>query len=217
MSNDLTARGFTHIHELKPGHRLFQPLYNYLIILSALGHASSLMIGGKTHTEAKPQMRLQTQLGHAFILPLRGPLESALQNYPPAAIQIGVVALNEQSPQIVNPKLVTSGLINVSTQALAPQFLIFFERYNEWMTATHGDAVNWPSVLNFARVVRNAIAHGKINIRNQKAPAVAWQIFSYSYADNGRQIIGPDLSAGDIFSLMFDADKALDEIGAPVL
>ena len=41
---------------------------------------------------------------------------------------------------------------------------MFFERYNDWLNVNKGEAKNWPPTLNFARVVRNGVAHGKINI-----------------------------------------------------
>jgi hypothetical protein len=72
-------------------------------------------------------------------------------------------------------------------------------------------------VLNFARVVRNAIAHGKIEIRNSNAPPVTWRGLTYSYADNGKQIFGTDLKLGEIVALIFDASDALDGIDAPIL
>ena len=80
-----------------------------------------------------------------------------------------------------------------------------------------GDAVNWPPTLNFARVVRNAIAHGKINIRNPNAPPVTWRGLTYSYADSGKDVITQDFGLGDLVGLMLDANDELDAMGAPTL
>jgi hypothetical protein len=100
---------------------------------------------------------------------------------------------------------------------IAPIFLMFFERYNVWLRDHLGEPNNWPATLNFARVVRNAIAHGKIEIRNSNAPPVTWRGLTYSYADNGKQIFGTDIKLGEIIALIFDASDALDEIDAPIL
>ncbi len=94
---------------------------------------------------------------------------------------------------------------------------MFFERYNDWLNVNKGEAKNWPPTLNFARVVRNGVAHGKINIRNPEASPVTWRGLTYSYADNGKQIIGTDLKLGEMIVLMFDANDALDAINAPIL
>ena len=68
---------------------------------------------------------------------------------------------------------------------------------------------NWPPPLNFARVVRNAIAHGAIKINDPKSAPVSWRGLSYSHADNGKKIVGTDLKLGELLALMFDANDAL--------
>jgi hypothetical protein len=205
--------------QAQPGDRLFDPLNDLLIIISAIAHASSLMAGGSTHTNPKPVMRVTTRWpDYGLALPLRGPLECALTGQPVALIEIGIMtdpsALLEKMPDI---KLETGGLHAVMRHVISPIFLMFFERYNVWLTDNLGDAQNWPPTLNFCRVVRNAMAHGKINIRNPNAPNVSWRDLSFGYADNGTQIIGPGMQLGEIIALMFDASDALDGINAPVL
>jgi hypothetical protein len=100
---------------------------------------------------------------------------------------------------------------------LGPIFISFFERYNVWLRETYGDGVNWHPTLNFARVVRNSAAHGGINFRNPGAPSVSWKQFTYGPSDNGRQVIGPDLSLGEMLALMFECSDELDALNAPVL
>lgn len=94
---------------------------------------------------------------------------------------------------------------------------MFFERYNEWLTANLGDAQNWPSTLNFSRVVRNACAHGSITFRNPGTAKVVWRDLSYRPEDNGRTVMGLDIRLGEIIALMFEAADELDAIGAPTL
>ncbi len=113
----------------------------------------------------------------------------------------------------------TLGLTLVLRQATAAVFLAYFERYNEWLDENLGtDAhVNWPMTLNFARVVRNAASHGKINIRNPRAPPVTWRGLAYAQADNGKQDFGEDLYTGDIIQLMLQTGDELDALGVPIL
>ena len=114
-------------------------------------------------------------------------------------------------------KLHTGGLDSVMNHIIAPIYLSFFERYNEWLTANYGDGVNWPPTLNFARVIRNAAAHGMINIRNPGAPSVTWRGFTIGPADSGRRVIGADMKTGEILGLMFDLNDELDRLDVPVL
>lgn len=205
-------------HSMKPGDRLFSPVNDLLIILSAITHASSLMVDGSTHKHPQPTMRLNTkQMGCAYVIPLRGPLEHALAGTTPDRIEIGMTPSATHDNKLHGPKLHTGGLDSVMTHVISPIFITFFERYNDWMTENYSDAINWPMTLNFARIIRNAAAHGKINFRNPRAPAVSWRGLSYSPADNGRQVIGLDIRMGDVLGLMFDANEELNKFGVPVL
>lgn len=199
-----------------PGDRIFEPVNDLLIILSAIAHAASMMVDGSTHKIARPVMRVRTRWPLA--IPLRGPLEMALTERVPAHIEIGIITdPSELSKVLPAAKHRTNGLLGVMSHVIAPIFLMFFERYNDWLDKALGEAVNWPPTLNFARVVRNSVAHGKITIRNPAAEPVSWRDLTYSYPDNGRKIVGEDVSVGEIIALIFDASDALDAISAPIL
>jgi len=203
-------------YTLSPSDRLFAPIYDLLIILASIANAASVMVGGTTHTIQRPAMRINSHRTQtAYALPLGGPLQLALRETIPERIEIGIVPFTETD--LPNAKIKTRGLDQIVHHVISPIFLMFFERYNDWLTRTHGDCINWPATLNFCRVVRNAIAHGKINIRNPGSPAVTWRGLSYDYKSNGRTIIGGDLRIGDILGLMFEANEDLNNISAPVL
>jgi hypothetical protein len=201
---------------LIPGDRLFAPVNDLLIMLSAIAHAGSLMTDGSTHKEAKPTMRLRTScLDHDFALPLRGPFEHALEGTMPDRIEIGLQKRN--GSLLENPKVVTKGLASVMTHITAPYFIIVFDRYIHSIGSQFGEVRNWPPILNFARVVRNAAAHGKVKFDNPNAQAVSWRNLTYSPLDNGRQLIGGDMQLGDVLGLSFDVSDELDALQIPIL
>jgi hypothetical protein len=204
---------------LSPGDRLFEPIYNFLIILASISNAASLMVGGDTHTHTNPVMRVSTRwpdLGLA--LPLGGVLQHVLNDVTPKEIHIGIITRpGLLAIPMPNIKFQTSGYETVLAHVIAPIFLSFFERYNVWLTANRGDAKKWHPTLNFARVIRNAAAHGKIEIRNPASAPAVWRDLSYGYAQNGARIIGTDLKFGEIIALMFEADEALDSDNVPIL
>jgi hypothetical protein len=210
---------YSHKHQIRPGDRLFEALNHALIIISALGHGASILIGGTTHTHPKPAFRTATRWPDlAFGLPMRGPLEMALQDRQPDLIEIGVLTNPEHiTDPIKNIKIRTRGFESVMAHLMSPLFIIYFERYLEWLKANLGDRNNWPAVLDFARVVRNAAAHGKIDFRDPDGPEVSWRDLTYGYKDRGRVIIGTDLSIGEMLALMFETNEALDKLSAPVL
>jgi hypothetical protein len=89
-------------------------------------------------------------------------------------------------------------------------FVRYFESLRPTIEANHtADPQQWPSALNFARVVRNAFAHGgQITFRSLTAPGVSWRSLTYTPADNGRQILYQDMTAVEIILLMQDMDSA---------
>jgi len=84
-------------------------------------------------------------------------------------------------------------------------FVTYFEKNLAAMFAKHRGKRNWPGILNFGRIVRNAFAHGgTVNITDS-IPG-AWGGISYSEATNGRRVLYNDLSVGDLTLLMLEMD-----------
>jgi len=204
-----------------PEDRLFEPVRDLLIILSAVAHASFLMTVGSTHKIKKPVMRVGTRWpDYSLAIPLGGPLQRALRGKNLTSIHIGILTdATANSKAIPNPRFHTSGLHPVVAQVIAPIFLMFFERYNLWLNQTNGrdSAENWHPTLNFARVICNAAAHGSIQFRDPNALPVSWRDLTYSPADNGKSVVGVQMQLGEMLALMFETDDVLTKIDAPIL
>lgn len=100
------------------------------------------------------------------------------------------------------------GLLHTMGQALGTNY---FERYVGIIKSHCGDdPCGWPSVWNFARVVRNAMAHGgRIHFTSPNAKTVAWRGLSYGPSENDRHILHVDLWPGDLFDLLIEMDAEL--------
>jgi len=91
-------------------------------------------------------------------------------------------------------------------------FVSYYERHLEavveiWGKESNG---NWPSVWQFAWVIRNACAHnGCINFRRSNHPLVFWRGLKYAHADNGRQVLFDDLTGVELILLMEEMDASL--------
>jgi hypothetical protein len=84
-------------------------------------------------------------------------------------------------------------------------FMTYLAKSEGAIKAKHGRKKDWPDVLNFGRIVRNAFAHGgTLNITD--GIAGSWGGISYSEARNGRRVLYNDLSAGDLTVLMLEMD-----------
>ena len=88
-------------------------------------------------------------------------------------------------------------------------FVHFFESIRGKVEMTYKkDGSTWPMILNFARVIRNAFAHGgRIHFDSQRAQPVIWKSLTYSPGNEGRRILFKDMGIGDIFKLMEDVDS----------
>lgn len=94
---------------------------------------------------------------------------------------------------------------------LEGSFVRYFESNRSAVEAKYGsDPYGWPPEWNFARVVRNAFAHGgKIKFDNVRAGPVAWRHLTYSPADNGKTITFTDMSPVELILLLEDIDGLL--------
>lgn len=102
-------------------------------------------------------------------------------------------------------------LLATFAQALATNY---FERHRSIIASRFGPVKNWPPVWNFARVVRNAMAHGgKVSILNANDPPGRWKGAHYTINDNGRDILALDLWPGDLFDLIIEMDSYLHADG----
>lgn len=209
------------VRPIKPGERLYQPIYNLLLFQSAVITAIEA-ISGK-HPPGGPrgpesQIIVQSYTADIrFGFPAYGPLEGALNNEPLEGIGVffapGVIPKN----QITN----TAEFPHFLDHFVTAIFILHFEQCSDWLLANgRGDSSKWPAAVDFARVMRNAVAHGgrikmdKTRKGNPPRP-VSWKSLSYSESDNGKSILGTEVFGPDLIALMFDVDDELTAMGAP--
>lgn len=88
-------------------------------------------------------------------------------------------------------------------------FVHFFESIRGKIESKYKkDCSKWPMILNFARVIRNAFAHGgRVHFDSQRAEPIIWKSLTYSPGNEGRRILFEDMGIGDIFKLMEEVDS----------
>ena len=201
------------------GDRLYPHIYNILIVQSAIAHASKALIERPEGWNSEGNAYwLSKVYPKDLIVNVDAPFRHAMHDIEPD--HIGIILVEKGTIKKVDPDgpiVATKAFSGVFQHITEPVFLAFFERYNVWLKKNLGDAEKWPPTLNFARVIRNAVAHGAIDIRSAKTAAATWNGLSYSHADNGRTIIGSDLGSSDLAGLMFDVDDELNKLGVPIL
>jgi len=90
-------------------------------------------------------------------------------------------------------------------------FVYFYESVKDSIEYKFGQTPSqWPATLNFARVVRNAFAHGgEIFFRQVNDVSVHWKNYIYSYQNNGQKIIPKDMNIPEIIFLLKEIDSFL--------
>jgi len=109
------------------------------------------------------------------------------------------------------------GVKSINTRIQSAIFATFASKANDWVKQNVStDFYNWPPVSGFARVVRNAIAHGgTISLKDPKM-VVSWSGVTFSADNYGEAALNSGkLSHGDLILLMIDLENELDDLGAP--
>jgi hypothetical protein len=122
----------------------------------------------------------------------------------PSVIHLKFHSRPDPAPANPNPTAVQTLMASFYEHA----FITYYEKNVEDIKAKHGAKKNWPIVLNFGRIVRNAFAHGgTINITD--GISASWSGITYSDTDNGRRVLYNDLTSGDLTLLMVDMDSLI--------
>lgn len=102
------------------------------------------------------------------------------------------------------------GIQRLTGSIHAHAFLTYYENARPNMEARYGTKPEqWPEVLKFARMTRNAFGHGGIlEIRSPKASA-SWRGLTLSDANHGEQMLYNYIASGDVILLMLDVEDLL--------
>lgn len=119
------------------------------------------------------------------------------------------IELNEDASVHTSTDQRIGSLKGIVATSLSAAFVRYFESRHDEIKLRYGDQpYSWPPELNFARVIRNAFAHGgKISFLNPNAGAVSWMGLSYSPADNGREIVFRDIGLVEPILLLEEIDS----------
>jgi hypothetical protein len=107
-------------------------------------------------------------------------------------------------------ELAAEGHQRIVRRIVEGPFLRYFEAARDTLVAAVGDQPeNWPEPWNFARVLRNAFAHGGIHFSNPRVTPVRWRSIEFGPADHGTDPLFPPIGLGDLVDLYVELDHAL--------
>ncbi|WP_156950572.1 hypothetical protein, partial [Hyphomonas oceanitis] len=187
--------------QIKNSERYFDDIQSYLVALIGLAHMIEVGKSGKS-TPYDPQHTVRLDCAResaSWYWSPNSTLQMLASNFVPANLEIervGRATTLSTSPLNLGA---FGNLLEGFGQVLATNF---YERHQQSIIDKFGKDPNlsWPNVWNFARVVRNAMSHrGELHFRSSSAPTVSWKGLSYSFSDNGRNILHQDIWPGDLF------------------
>lgn len=204
----------TGVHYLETKHGYFPELVRLLVALSSIGLSLEIHKGHLappygsndylTLTGKDSISRLEISF---FVGPIYQRLLSPTKRMPRV-----LKAIKRPIDQSVSHPLQVSKVQPIMVRLIADAFLSYYERYVNAVKRKWGKAANWPMVWQFARVVRNTIAHnGKIYFKKEKAPSVDWRTLTYSPNDNDqkRHLLYDEITGVELILLMEDMDSVL--------
>ena len=195
--------------------RMYQHFYglNVAVELYVLG------LSNHTALFDKSQMREAAFGAKVFNLNMRLQFGSALQNAlePETAQPELVFGFERKEDNVLTAETKTingNRIYHLVTNIAVVEFILYYEGYISRVAefAKH-DVKNYPPPWDFARVLRNSISHGRVNIRDENFKPVSWYALSYGPAENGRKIAHEDMVLPDIWLLMMEMDMALTNLG----
>jgi hypothetical protein len=204
------------VYTEKGKHRLHERINTLLVVTSSIGVAFSLIRDRKADlTPGGLAIFECIQLNmEVAVLPFMGSVEAAIKDTILEKIEL------DFRPRTKPPNPAgSSGFKIAIDQSVAAFFGEFYAAYKAWLDKNIStDPYQWPSVLNFARVIRNSCAHGGIIcFDNPSAKSVKWHNLEYSPSDNGRPVLFNDMAVGDFIVLMFEMSQELDNRGCPII
>lgn len=208
------------VRAVNPGERLHQPLSNLMLFQQSIITAVETVTGrparGKPRSEGDKVGVLSRVANMKIDFPAFGPLEDVIAGKPVKGFRVLFSPGVPPEADVIN----MAEFPDYFDQMISAIFVLHFENCRSWLDQNGlADTTTWPMSIDFARTVRNALAHGgKLEIRPTKTGkvyrTVSWHGLSYSISDHGRQILGTDLYGPDLVALMLDVDDDLVALGA---
>jgi hypothetical protein len=205
--------------DIAPGSRLHTIIADLLIILDAVYIAGEAAIG-KGHVQPLSGANFaltSNRFSLVVQVPIAAPFYLAVRNDKRELTYQITYKASEPDP----PGHYTSQLRTVWHVVFSAFFVLYYERYRPFLQEKFGRKTSeWPEFFRFCWAIRNATAHhgSRINFTNPKTAPVTWAGLTYSPANNGHLIFGPnDLSVGDVLILLIEFSDQLDGLDAPTL
>ena len=194
--------------------RLEKPMRQICISIDAMVFAIHLFKNGEPPEVGSAPIILRGSFPIFLATPTGVHLKAAIEESTLPPVEVALIEAAGNAPS-VPPSGNMSNFASVTTNAVSQCFVTFYEAYCPLIREASGhNRDKWHQTWQFSRIIRNAITHDKLNIKDPKHPIISWHHFSYGPESDGKDIIGREIFAPDIIFLMIEMEIALCEIEA---
>ena len=213
MSNE-TSFSYLRIISRKGRNRCHVALHDMQKAMAALAFAAgNLQSGAKGGFPAERLGMQMKQEPKDLVFLLMGPFLQEDDEAIPDEVWFDIMPSEKFVASPTHAKIYS--LKKTSGRVVSAIFSDFVDSWIKWQKRSNTDYDTWPSNLNFARVVRNALSHnGKISM-GQNARPVKWRSLTYGPEHIGRNLLFEDFAPADLTVLMMDVDAELHSLEAP--
>lgn len=201
-----------------PGHRLYEPFYQLYTLTACITIAGVGALPVGAQPTATLGVNFQSQKFRTeVIMPFEDFVPLAIANKSPPFIDLEIRSIRR--PGHVDG--IAPEFTKFFDLAASIVFVNFYEAHKDWFDLNlPTDVTRWPSILNFARVIRNSASHaGKLHFKGPNSPGASWRHLAYTAADHGRLVLGSegaDLRHPDLAILMIEMAQEMDKLGVPI-
>lgn len=197
------------------GSRLERHFRNLCLLLDAHGIAVLALQGSLPDRSIKDPggFWIGNNFGVRLMLPVMPSFIAAIDKKPQPSVWYYLEPLTVGDLNPYREVSIDRHLIDQLISMACLNFLAFYEEYVDVVRNAAGSNRDaWNPVWAFARVVRNAFVHGKVNITDPRHPDVIWHHLKLGRADDGQSIFPELLRFSDIVILMLEMDRELGSI-----
>jgi hypothetical protein len=184
----------------------FHEINTLLIAFQGVAGVTDLIISGNGLHQAGDYMTIEGKhLNVRVRLPLFGPIQAALTNTLPDAIEITFVMGRDKQSEFSHH---TSGFIRFVNSIFLPFLVAYHERYISGIKQQYpGGRTAWPNAWQMSWAIRNAASHNGRSFEKATQQAVTWRGLCFGPLDEPAITVLDLVNGGDLLALMIEMEE----------
>ena len=202
-------------HVFEPNDRLYEHMWQLIQLSVTVFSASWTAAKNELPPEEFGASFGSNQFEEFVFFPTKDVILGAINGFKPDSIKVGV---KKPDWPTMSPQTGTSDWSKLFGLIASVVFVNFYEAHRLLIEQEYNsDPAGWPSIVNFARVIRNSCSHsGRLHFSSPSSANASWHDLTYGPGQNGLKIVAGEFSLADFVILMIEIKQQFDTDGLPV-